>query len=172
MRIRQAEPADAEAIAVIHVRAWQTAYRGLIPQGYLDALDSGERQCVWRRRLAETHWPKSGTLVAETDGHVIGFARLCATRDEDEDPATVGEIAAIYLTTEIWGTGVGRRLMSAALETLARAGYREATLWVLETNARARRFYEAGGWRGDGAVRQDEVDGVLLTDLRYRHPVG
>jgi ribosomal protein S18 acetylase RimI-like enzyme len=62
--------------------------------------------------------------------------------------------------------------MSAALETLARAGYREATLWVLETNARARRFYEAGGWRGDGAVRQDEVDGVLLTDLRYRHPVG
>jgi hypothetical protein len=31
--------------------------------------------------------------------------------------------------------------------------------------------YEAGGWRSHGAVRQDEINGVLLTHLRYRRTV-
>lgn len=44
----------------------------------------------------------------------------------------------------------------------------EATLWVLEANARARRFYERKGWAVDGAAREEEVGGRRVTEVRYR----
>jgi hypothetical protein len=33
--IRRAGAEDAMRIAIVHVRSWQAAYRGLMPQGYL-----------------------------------------------------------------------------------------------------------------------------------------
>jgi GNAT superfamily N-acetyltransferase len=168
MRVRRAQSADAEAIAVIHVRSWQAAYRGLIPQDYLDSLNPAERQPVWERLLAESRWPRRGLLVAEVDHHVVGFTGLVPTRDQDQNPATVAEIASIYLAPEVWGGGIGKTLMVAALDTLAQASYCEATLWVLDTNTRARRFYETTGWHSDSAVKQDSTRGFDLTEIRYR----
>lgn len=168
MLIRPAESDDARRIATVHVRSWQAAYRGLIPQEYLDRLDPAERMPEWKSTLAEMSLPGKGILVAEIDGEIAGFAGLCPTRDEDEDPEKVGEVAAIYLAPEAWGTGVGRRLMTAAVEALAQAGYEQATLWVLDTNERARRFYQAAGWRPDGAVKKDVRWGFSLDEVRYR----
>jgi GNAT superfamily N-acetyltransferase len=74
-------------------------------------------------------------------------------RDDDAEPASAGELAAIYLVPELWGTGLGRELMASGLSALCDAGFGEATLWVLDTNSRARRFYEAAGWHADGAVK-------------------
>jgi len=34
--IREARPEDAEAIVRCHIRSWQAAYRGLIPDEHLD----------------------------------------------------------------------------------------------------------------------------------------
>ena len=166
--IRRATVEDAAAIAVVHVRSWQSAYRGLIAQDYLDGLDPRQREGRWAQWLAAADWPRRGTLVAEDGGSVIGFASLVPTRDEETDPAEVGEITAIYLLPDRWGGGVGRALMNAALAVLAEAGYREATLWVLDTNDRARRFYETGGWRADGAAKVDTGLGVELREVRYR----
>ena len=45
------------------------------------------------------------------------------------------------------------RLHDAALERLAAEGAESVRLWVLEDNARARRFYEQRGWRVDGGER-------------------
>ena len=59
--------------------------------------------------------------------------------------------------------------MTASLDALAQAGYRQATLWVLESNERARRFYEAAGWWPDGKVKTDCSLGFPLAEIRYRH---
>jgi len=83
-------------------------------------------------------------------------------------------IYAIYLVPAAWDQGIGRQLMTAPLGRLGEAGYDQATLWVLDSNARARRFYEAGGWHADGAAKQDESfgqfrrpdDGGEIPDLR------
>ncbi|MEV7802702.1 GNAT family N-acetyltransferase [Microbispora sp. NPDC088329] len=168
MVIRRAEPADAEAIAAVHVRSWQAAYPGLMPQAYLDRLTPAMRLPVWERLLGESSPRRTEVLVAETDGAVAGFASLGPGRDEDVDPASVGEVSAIYLMPEVWGAGIGGRLMAAALHSLAAAGYEQAILWVVDGNSRARRFYERGGWRPDGAVQRDESDGFPLTEVRYR----
>jgi len=168
VRVRQAREGDVKAIAVVHVRSWQAAYRGMVPRDYLDGLDPAQREALWNTVLAESAWPRAGILVLEDQATVAGFAAFCPTRDQDEEPAQVAEITAIYLMPQVWGIGAGRQLMTGALEVLAAAGYRQATLWVLDSNRRARRFYHAGGWRADGTVKTDDTRGFPLIEMRYR----
>ena len=47
---------------------------------------------------------------------------------------------------------MGRTLLHAAVEGLAADGFDTATLWTLADSEAARAFYEALGWRPDGAV--------------------
>jgi GNAT superfamily N-acetyltransferase len=155
-------------IAIVHVRSWQAAYRGLVPQEYLDHVEVDQRYSVWERILGEAEWPRVGTFVAEYGGDVVGFASICPTRDDDEQPASAGELAAIYLLPEGWGKGLGRELMASVLSALSEAGFDEATLWVLERTAGRDGFYEAAGWHADGAVKQDARRGFVLNEVRYR----
>jgi ribosomal protein S18 acetylase RimI-like enzyme len=67
----------------------------------------------------------------------------------------MAELYAIYLDQAVVGRGIGRALLAQALADLRRRGYQSAMLWVLATNARARRFYEAAGWRADGVTRTE-----------------
>jgi GNAT superfamily N-acetyltransferase len=151
------------------VRSWQAAYRGLLPDAYLDQLDVEARRVGWAQTIAETDWPRSGTLVAtEANANVVGFAHLGPTRDDDLDPAVVGELAAIYALPEVWGSGVGRRLMVAAVNVLRDAGFGDAILWVLEGNDRAQRFYEIGGWVLDGTAKDIVIADTSLAEVRYR----
>jgi ribosomal protein S18 acetylase RimI-like enzyme len=166
--IRAARGTDAAQIAVVHVQSWQGAYRGLLPQPYLDGLDPAQRVGRWERLLAEAGVGRTGVLVAEDGGALLGFASYSPSRDRDANPGRVGEVSAIYLLPNAWGQGVGRRLMDAALAGLAEAGFAQVTLWVLDSNVRARRFYEAGGWSADGAVQLDESRGFPITQVRYR----
>ncbi|MBT2444262.1 GNAT family N-acetyltransferase [Streptomyces sp. ISL-36] len=170
MPIREALLQDAAAVAAVHVRSWQAAYRGLFPQSYLDGLDVEERTGVWEARLGAREGP---TVLVATDprsgdGRVVGFSCVRAWSGGGLDPATTGEVAALYTVPEVWGTGVGRGLVDASVEALVAAGFREGALWVLAGNARARGFYEAAGWRADGAVAQDTTAGRTLDELRYR----
>lgn len=166
--VRPARAEDAGQIALVHVRSWQGAYRGLIPQDFLDGLDVAQRTQTWKSALAEPEDRRTGVLVADDGGSVAGFVGYFPSRDPDADPGLTGEIGAIYLLPSAWGGGIGRRLMEAALHGLAGAGCTEATLWVLESNARARNFYEAGGWSADGAAKEDDSRGFPLSEIRYR----
>lgn len=168
MNIRSARIEDASQIAVIHVQSWQGAYRGLLPQTFLDGLHPSQRIGGWQRSLSEMDRDRAGILVADAGASLLGFISYSPTRDDDADPERVGEIQAIYLVPAAWSKGIGRQLMDAALGRLIDAGFDQATLWVLDSNARARRFYEAGGWSADGAIMQDESRGFLLTEVRYR----
>jgi ribosomal protein S18 acetylase RimI-like enzyme len=158
--VRPAVPRDAPAIAGVHVRAWQHAYRGLVPDALLDALDLRKRTADWHR------WLGDGTLVAERDGRVVAFFSLVPSRDVDAPPAT-GEIMAIYVSPEQTRRGAGRALLEACVAH-ARGRYRTLTLWVFTDNARARRFYEACGFVVDGSHKLVELGGARLDEVRYR----
>src|SRR3954447_13992051 len=162
--IRRAVPSDAPALAAVHVRAWQVAYRGMMSDDLLDGLDVDERERIWVGWLGQEH----GALVVEDDAEgVAGFAITGVLRDgEEPGDGAVGELYAINLAPEHWGHGLGRALLTAATDQLRRQGYAEATLWVVDANQRARRFYEIAGWSADGAVKTDEELGV--REVRYR----
>jgi GNAT superfamily N-acetyltransferase len=168
MDIRFARMQDVPQIAAVHVRSWQAAYRGLLPQAYLDGLDPGQRIRQWERSVSAADRSYGETLVADAAGRLSGFVSYGPARDDDADARRAGEIYAIYLLPDAWDTGIGRQLMAAALDRLGKAGFDQVILWVLDSNTRARRFYEAGGWRPDEAAKQDDSFGVPMTEVRYR----
>ena len=171
MTVRRAGTDDASRIAEIHVRSWQRVYQGLIPQAYLDGLDPAERAGRWSQALAEADWSGGGTfVVADDEGEILGFANTQASRDEDAGNY-VAEVWAIYLAPDAYGKGYGRELMTATLDYLVQFSYGQVTLWVLDTNTRARGFYEAAGFRPDGAVKVDLRLGFPLREVRYRRPL-
>ena len=167
--VRPAVPHDAAAIARLHIRSWQVGYRGQLPETLLDALDADleRRTARWQHFISEAKAHGQVQLVAEVDGRVVGFVTFGQSEDEPRDPS-VGEVYAIYVDPDEWDRGYGRALFTAAVRGLADAGFGAAMLWVLETNARARRFYESAGWLTDGAAKTDRRGDVKLREVRYR----
>ena len=94
------------------------------------------------------------------------FASYAPSRDEDA-PEGTGEVPAIYVDPAAVGTGIGRELFAEAAVALQEAGFTRATLWVLEANASARRFYEKAGWSWDGAVSTHMFDCANEPVVRY-----
>jgi ribosomal protein S18 acetylase RimI-like enzyme len=121
--------------------------------------------------LSKVDWTRSGVLVADTYASLLGFIYYSPTRDQDADPGRIGEIYSMYVVPDAWGKWIGRQLMDTALKRLVAAGDDQVSLWVLDTNTRARRFYEAGGWHADGAVKRDDTFGLPVTLMRYRKPL-
>lgn len=165
VRIREADPKDAEAIAGIHVRSWQSAYRGLLTDEYLDGLSVPER--LEQHRAALSSPGEHRTWVAEEDGVVVGFAVTGPSQDADADERT-GELYAVYLEPDRFGHGIGRQLSDHAARDLRERGFTTATLWVLESNEGARRFYEREGWTADGLTTTERVDCEMRPTVRYR----
>jgi len=158
--IRLATGTDAEAIERIRIRAWQRAYRHIFDPAALDRIEPDSRRF---EHDLERPPPGRATFVAELEGRVVGFALVGPSRDE----RNVGELYAIYVDPESWSLGAGQGLICRAEKQLA-GEYREATLWVLEENTRARSFYERAGWRPDGARTLFERTGFAAPEVRYR----
>lgn len=162
--VRAAVPADAHDVARAHVRSWQSAYRGLLAQEYLDAL----RPEAWvtRYTFGRMGFRMPSTLVAVDGSAICGLVTTGLCRDTDVP--NFGELMAIYVDPAYVRTGVGRLLMTAARERLRGVGVAGAVLWVLDGNVRARRFYERDGWRFDGACRTTTFGDVPVRQVRYR----
>jgi GNAT superfamily N-acetyltransferase len=165
MLLRPAEPADAMDVARVHVRAWQVAYRNLLPDGYLDGLKPEDRARRYTFGGADPREPMT-TVAVDEHGTIRGFVTTCAARDADVPG--YGELAAIHVDPDWWGRGVGIALLASARTSLLDSGFRRAILWVLVGNVRAERFYAKDGWAPDGTQRTDTVWGVQVNDQRYR----
>jgi ribosomal protein S18 acetylase RimI-like enzyme len=168
VRVRSAVLDDVGQIAIVHTLGWQAEYRELLPKAVLDKLSTPNPISRLTTAVQQALWPGRGMLVADRDGQVVGFVEIRPTRDEDQDPARVGEIAALYVDPKEWRRRIGRSLVAAATERLAAAGCTGATLWVLNTNGRAIAFYNVVGFRPDGGVKPGLVGGMTTQNLRYR----
>jgi ribosomal protein S18 acetylase RimI-like enzyme len=157
--VRRARPGDAAAIAEVHARTWRAAYEHVFGSERLAAREPDV--ALWTRILANERVEVS---VAEAGGRIVAFVSVGPSRDDDAE----GELYAIYALPEAWGTGAGANLMQAGLDAMRSAGYRDAVLYVLDDNQRARRFYEREGWAPDGLTKRDEFLGLEVTEVRYR----
>jgi ribosomal protein S18 acetylase RimI-like enzyme len=164
MLIRPARSEDALAVAQVHVRSWQTAYRGLLPDEYLDGLRAEARAATYK--LDSTDPQKPFTMVAADDERIVGFASTMPARDKDL--AGYGELCALYVDPDRWGKGIGVALVGAARNRLMESGFEQAALWVLVGNVRAERFYRNDGWAADGLRRADTLWGVTVEEFRYQ----
>lgn len=160
---RQAEAADAEALAVLHAAAWRYAYRGIIPGVALERMIARRGPVWWAR------WPYSqdSTLLIEFAGRIAGYASFGLSRTGGR--RRIGEIFELYVEPACHGTGFGRLLFETARARLATRGLSELLVWALADNAQARGFYTAMGGRAClRATRR--IGGRPLALIGYRWP--
>ena len=146
MLIRPAQPHDASGITRVQIPSWHAAYKGIVPDTYLQNMLTTD----WQQRRIE-HWTRTITsgeifgAVAETEqGELIGFAMGGNSRDpglKDYD----GELYAIYLLPTLQRQGVGKALFQAFARDLVARGYLGMLIWALRDNVRGRAFYEKMG---------------------------
>ena len=160
MKIRKLRPGDDFfAVSRVYEESWREAYRGLLPQEYLDSIPLGK----WVPYLEQAG--RESLLLLEEE-KIVGTASCCASRTPEL--AGWGEIVSLYLLPEYWGNGWGKALLTAAVEQLESMGYQDFFLWVLEGNQRARAFYEHMGFRPSGAYEEDEIGGMPVREIEYR----
>ena len=159
--IRRAYEADASAIAHIINTAWRVAYAGIVPQGYLDALDDLPRA----GRLAEglTRFADLRYYLFEENGIPVGAASLHPTHDKDL--VDTAEFTFFYFLPRVWRRGYGRQMLDHLKQESYALGYDNLCCWVLEGNARAIAFYESQGMLRDGAKQKVTV-GISLVAVR------
>jgi GNAT superfamily N-acetyltransferase len=165
---RAARVGDLPAVSAIRVATWRGAYAGIVPDGYLAAMDPVAEAERRAQRFADRPADEVQYL-AERRGEPLGFAHGGRYRDPDAPATSAGEVYAIYVLPAEQGNGVGAGLLAAMTLALRRVHrFDPLLLWVLADNAPARAFYERHGWVADGVTHSYEVGGVTLPEVRYR----
>ena len=139
-QVRRAEIGDASAIAAVYVDTWRTAYRGLLPDDFLDALSHDAYEERWRRTIAGD---ATRTFVAVAGHDIVGFAS--GGRERAGEDGFEGELYAIYVKRDEQRRGHGRRLVEATARSVRELGLKDMIVWVLRDNHAARTFYERLG---------------------------
>lgn len=139
--IRQANSADAAAVAEVHAESWDHAYRGIIPHKPLRDMIT-RRDSAWWQRIIDR---SAAVLVVDLGGKVVGYATMGKNRTEQLKAD--GEIYELYVLPEYQGIGLGSKLFSAAVSMLKNHNLSSYVVWALEDNDNALRFYEGKNGR-------------------------
>jgi ribosomal protein S18 acetylase RimI-like enzyme len=141
--LRPLAPEDCDELGRVHMAIWRDAYADLMPADYLAGLSDERCADRWRERVAlPPDAPQRTLVVVDSDGRLAGFGSAGPSRDEDAP--SEWELYAVNLAPHARGAGVAGRLVDELL------GDRDATLWVIEGNARARAFYTRRGFVDEG----------------------
>ncbi|MEA4869244.1 hypothetical protein SDC9_92893 [bioreactor metagenome] len=144
--IRRAHEADAETIAHIVNAAWRVAYRGIVPQGYLNMLEDiprANRLAEGLRKTADLRY-----YLLEEGGVPVGAASLHSTHDKDL--TDTAEFTFFYFLPRVWRRGYGTKLLDHLKREASEQGFDRLCCWVLEENTRAIAFYESQNLLRDG----------------------
>jgi GNAT superfamily N-acetyltransferase len=148
--VRLARVQDVRQMARVHVRCWQETYRGLMPDAVLD--DPGfpaARERMWTGVLTSERYRQNRVAVAERDDELIGIAM--SGPPEDVTAARLRQLYVLYVHAADHGTGIGRALLEAVIDSAE-----PAALWVADPNPRAQAFYRKHGFAADGTARYED----------------
>ena len=166
MLIRAATVSDSLGLAKVHVDTWKTAYRGILPDSYLNGLACDRSARGWEKTLASG--AGNHVFLAEDDqGTVIGFSSGGPNRDTGT--GFKAELYAIYILQDQQHRGTGKKLMRRLAEALSADGRDSLVTWALTDNAPARRFYEAKQGTVAGK-RVIQIAGQSLEEVAYGWP--
>ncbi len=164
--IRPYAPNDASAVAIVHVHTWQQAYRGIIDDDILDALEVNAYKKRWQDSYGRHNGDAlRGTLVAVTNNEIFGFLSYGPARDANSQIPT--EIYGINILKPYWGIGVGYALFDEARKKMRAFKERETYLWVLADNDHAKTAYDRWGGRNTGITKTITIGGQALVEQRF-----
>jgi ribosomal protein S18 acetylase RimI-like enzyme len=164
LSLRPARPADAVAIAKVHVETWRAAYAGIVPDAYLVSMTEAKQALQWNKTIRHAVAPEAVLAAESADipgGRIVGFGSCGRARGQ---PGS-GEVFTLYVAPDWQGRGIGRLLLEGLFTRLQGGGLSRAVIWVLDANP-ARFFYEAQGGRRV-AERKERFAGVELAEAGY-----
>ena len=142
MIVRPAGPSDCDAIAALHARSWQTTYRNILSQDYLDHHVVDDRKDLWDARFTKFDQHKHQVAVAVDGEAIIGF--VCVLLDEEPEYGAL--LDNLHVAPDRHRCGAGRRLMASAAHWVAAMQPNWAMhLWVYEQNMKTVAFYRSAG---------------------------
>jgi GNAT superfamily N-acetyltransferase len=157
---------DAKAVAEIQTASWQFAYKGIVPQDYLDVIDVKKREENWAKGMIED--PTIVRLVAcEDNDHAIGF--ICGLHNRDKDSKIDSELWAIYICPQKIKNGIGEMLFTSFVTELKSKNFSTMKVWVLEENKIGRSFYEKMGGTLSTLQKEIEIGGAKLKEVSYEY---
>jgi GNAT superfamily N-acetyltransferase len=161
--VAHATAADAETIAALHAASWRAAYRGIMPDDFLDRAVFDDRLNHWRARM-KTAPSTQVVLKAVDDGVVCGFA--CTYLDADETWGAL--LDNLHVAPASIGRGIGVKLLAETFDYVRRVRPKSRLhLWVFEANSRARRFYERHGGTAVEEKNVEVLPGISAPEVRY-----
>lgn len=139
--VRNVKYEDLRAVAEIAIRGWQTAYRGIVDDEYLDSLSIEEN---YQKQIKD--YKENGFIVAEQEGEVVGFCRyIVGNNYQDEYPEVDCELCALYVKPEEKRNGIGRALVEYVKNEFRRNNLNKMIIWCFKDNYPSRAFYEKMG---------------------------
>lgn len=166
MLIRRMTAEDAQHVAEVHVQSWKYAYRGIVPQSYLDSLDVQKRTEIWRQAILSNQ-PLLVRLVAEHEGRVVGFICGLENRNREKIPLSDSELWAIYVDPDQSRIGVGKKLLDQFKFELKQLGKTRFCVWVLKDNRIGRNFYEKHRGMTSSATSEIVIDSQPCVEVAY-----
>jgi GNAT superfamily N-acetyltransferase len=163
LRLRKATRPDTTLIARMHTESWAAAYRGILPDDFLDKEAPIERVAHWEKRMVELEAGEGIALIAELDAVPVGF--VCLANPDASGSVLVDNLHAL---PGYRGTGAGSAMLDAAKAWARERGASRLHLLVLEDNRPAIGFYESRGWRF-AAREYDHMGGIDLVSLVYSY---
>ncbi len=167
--IRPMTLADAPAVASLHIRSWQVAYRGILPDSVLQELNYNEQLARRQAQMSDPNNPAQN-WVCEHEQRVRAWVAVGPARGTDLGPDAV-ELYALYAHPNDFGKGFGRALIQHSLAHARSVHATEIVLWVLTDNLRSRRFYTAAGFEVDERQKVQPFKETGTTMIRLVHPL-
>ncbi|MDO5726137.1 MAG: GNAT family N-acetyltransferase [Tissierellia bacterium] len=162
IEIKRANKEDIKLMSQIHARSWKQAYKGLLPQSYLDQL----KEDRWVEIMTKSFENKNfAAWIALFDGEAA--ACICAAKSMYRRYTNDWELISLYALDKFWGKGIGKKLLDTALEHGKTKGFKRAGLWVLDKNERAIKFYENYGMKKINDKIFSEIGGMKTTEIRF-----
>jgi ribosomal protein S18 acetylase RimI-like enzyme len=170
-QIRPATRGDANGITDVQVASWRAGYAHVFPESvlYADDFDATRRTFWTSWRFAPGHRVAVALDDEADESAVVGFASYGPERERARGFTGRGELWALYLHPDRWGSGIASELLTYTETRLQTEGFDSAVLWVLKDNLRGRAFYEKHGWEASGiAADYNDYSEISLAEIEYR----
>lgn len=160
--IRKAKIEDSNNIAKLIIKGWQTAYKGLINQGFLDSMKEDEMSKGWKKSIFSQN-ESNNIYVYEKENKILGVIRFGKVADQN-DINHNAEIHVLYVEPKLKRNGIGSKLFDYAKNYFIEHNMKKLIIWCLKGNEPSIEFYKKMGGK-IVSEREAKVHNIELEEV-------
>lgn len=138
--LRKIEYNDIPSVVDIQMNGWKAAYKGIIDDDILDAMNRDEKI-----NRMQNNYLDEPFIVSVINNEVVGFCRYVYDNHYSPDYPIDCEIVALYVKPELKYQGIGTKMFDYVINEYKKLNKKKMIIWCLRDNHPSRRFYEKMG---------------------------